>query len=260
MQIKNLINWKLYFILLTASALSVVAIMPYILTIQGEILKTAPLPLPLVILFSIIQSILLIAILLFIGLKLAKKLGFKIPILEGYTTKQKIDLDIKATIKISVLLGCLTGIAIILLDFLFIKLGLNVMEQTSIPVWQGFLASFYGGISEEIVMRLFFMTFVLWLISKLTKTKGEIIKNNLLVWLAIIIAAIVFGLGHLPITASLTTITPLVIVRALLLNGLGAIVFSWLYWQKGLESAIIAHFCADIMLHIIFFPLISSLY
>lgn len=260
MNLKNLINWKLYFILLTASLLSIVAIMPYIMTVQGDILRAAPVPLPLVILLSIIQSFVLIAILLFVGLKLSKKLGLKIPILESYITKQKIDINVKATIKISILLGCLTGVTIILLDFLFIKLGVNVMGQTSIPIWQGFLASFYGGISEEIIMRLFFMTFILWLISKLIKVKTEIVKNDLLVWSAIIVASILFGIGHLPVTAVLTTISPLVILRALLLNGVGGIIFGWLYWKKGLEFAMIAHFSADIMLHVIFFPLISSLY
>ncbi|MFA6466945.1 MAG: CPBP family intramembrane glutamic endopeptidase [Patescibacteria group bacterium] len=260
MNLKNLINWKLYFILLTASLFSIIAIMPYIMTVQGEVLRAAPVPLPLVIIVAILQSFILIAILLFIGLKLSKKLGFKIPILEGYINKQKIDINIKAPIKISILLGCLAGIIIILLDFLFIKLGVNVMGQTSIPIWQGFLASFYGGISEEIIMRLFFMTFILWLISKLVKVKTELVKNNFLVWSAIIIASILFGLGHLPITTALTTITPLVIFRALLLNGVGGLVFGWLYWKKGLEFAIIAHFSADIMLHVIFFPLISTLY
>ena len=34
-----------------------------------------------------------------------------------------------------------------------------------------------------------------------------------------ILAAILFGLGHLPATAAIMTITPLVVVRALVLNG-----------------------------------------
>jgi membrane protease YdiL (CAAX protease family) len=260
MKIKNLINWKLYFTLLSASALSIIAIMPYMLLVQADVLEAVPLPLPLVILISLIQSTVLIAILLFIGLKLSKKLGFKMPILENYLNKQAIDIDIRATIKLSVILGILTGLAIILLDFIFTKLGVNIMEQVSIPAWRGFLASFYGGINEEIIMRLFFMTLIVWLISKLNKTKGIIIENNLLVWSAIIISAILFGLGHLPVTATLTTLTPLVIVRAILLNGIGGIVFGWLYWKKGLESAMIAHFSTDIMLHVIFSLLISSLY
>jgi len=255
MNIKTLINWKLYFLLLAASIVSIVAIMPYVLTIQGDALKAVPMSLPLVVLISVIQSAVLFAILLFIGLKLSQKLGLRIPILESYIAKKRVDIDVKPIIKISVLLGVASGIAIVLLDFFFTNLGVNLMGQAPVPVWQGFLASFYGGISEEIVMRLFFMTFVVWLVSKLIRPKGKVVENNLVMWSAIILAAIIFGLGHLPVTSALTTLTPLVIFRALLLNGIGGIVFGWLYWKKGLESAMIAHFSADIILHVLL-PLI----
>ena len=62
----------------------------------------------------------------------------------------------------------------------------------------------------------------------------------------------VFGLSHLPATAALTTITSLVIFRAVLLNGIAGIIFGWLFWKKGLEAAIISHFVADIVLLVIF--------
>lgn len=251
MNTKKLVNWKIFFILLSASALSILAIMPFILTLQGDLLRSAPLPLPAVILITLIQSVFLFAILIFIGLRLSNKLGFKMPIIEKFVAKEKIDFNIKSILKTSILLGSLAGIAILLLDFLFFQFGLeSLFQEVSVPIWQGFLASFYGGISEEIVMRLFFMTFVAWLISKITKTKGKVIENNLLVWISIIMAALLFGLGHLPITAELMTLTPIIIFRALLLNGIGGVVFGWLYWKKGLESAMIAHFSADIIIYV----------
>jgi len=245
MPIKNRINRKLYFILLAASGLSVVAIMPYIVTLQGDLLKAAPVPLPVVILASVLQSLILFAVLIVIGLKLAKQLGFQTPFLENTNKKQKI-LPI---IKLSVGLGCLAGIMIVLLDLLFTKAGISItLLQKSVPIWQGFLASFYGWISEEIVMRLFFMTTVLWFIGKLYK--GKVIENKAIMWIGIIIASIIFGLWHLPVTSSLTTISPLVIIRALLLNGIWGLLFGRLYWKKGLESAIIAHFSADIIIQV----------
>ena len=72
--------------------------------------------------------------------------------------------------------------------------------------------------------------------------------NRGIIKLAILVAAILFGLGHLPVTAALTTITPIIVARAILLNGVGGIIFGWLYWKKGLEAAMIAHFTADIFL------------
>ncbi len=253
MNIKKLVNRKIYFILLSASVLSILAIMPFILTLQGDVLEAVPMTLPLVILIIVVQSALFFAILTFIGLKLSNKLGLRMPIIEKLVAKEKINFNVKSIIKTSILLGLLAGITILLLDFIFFQFGLeSLFKEISVPIWQGFLASFYGGISEEIIMRLFFMTFIIWLIGKITKPRGKIIENNLIVWTSIFITALLFGIGHLPITSELMTLTPLVIFRAILLNGIGGVIFGWLYWKKGLESAIIAHFSADIILYVCF--------
>lgn len=258
MDIKRLINWKLYFILLTASILSVIAVFPYVLTLQGEILKTVDLPLPILLLLSTIQSSVIFAVLIFIGLILTKTTGLGLPILESQIDKNHTDINLKSIFKISILLGVITGIVLIFLDYLFTIMGVDMMGQVSFPIWQGFLASFYGGISEEILLRLFVMTLIVWLFSKLKKSKDKVIKNNLILWSSIIIASLLFGLGHLPATAMLTTLTPIVIFRSLLLNGIGGVVFGWLYWKKGLESSMIAHFSTDITLHVLF-PLLLLL-
>jgi len=100
------------------------------------------------------------------------------------------------------------------------------------------------------------MTVIVWIFYKIKKTpEGK--PTTIGISLAIIITAILFGIGHLPITGSIIAITPLVIARAIVLNGIGAIIFGWLYWKKGLESAMISHFSADIVLHVLF-PLILS--
>lgn len=257
MKIKKIINWRVYFLLLSASFFSIIAVIPYILNFQGDILKAAPIPLSLVILIIVLQSTIFFAILIFIGLMLSNKLGLQMPVIKKFAINKKIDFSfLKSIIKTSVLLGVLTGVIIILLDYIFSLFGLNsLLQQSSTPAWQGFLACFYGGIAEEIAMRLFLMTSLIWLIGKIVKIRGKFIENNLVVWLAIFVAAFLFGVGHLPITSELTALTPLVIFRALLLNGIGGVIFGWLYWKKGLESAMIAHFSADIILHV-FFPFI----
>jgi len=252
LNIKSLTNWKLYFTLLSASAFSIAAVLPYIVTVQADVLKAAPIPLPVLLLASVIQGLIFFAIIIFVGLRISQKLGLQIPILEKLLVGEKPDTDVKSIIKLSVFLGCLSGITMILLDsLLFSQLGIEeLFEQISVPVWQGFLASFYGGITEEIIMRLFFMTFILWIISKMIKIKGKAVENNWLMWSSIIIATLLFGIGHLPITATLTALTPMVIVRALVLNGIGGLVFGWLYWKKGLEGAMIAHFSTDIIIYV----------
>ena len=98
------------------------------------------------------------------------------------------------------------------------------------------------------------MMLFVWVSVKLFK---QIEPSKINIMISIFLAAIIFGLGHLPITASITTITPIVVTRAIVLNGIGGVVFGWLFWKKGLESAIIAHFTADIFL-LTLLPLIFS--
>jgi membrane protease YdiL (CAAX protease family) len=153
----------------------------------------------------------------------------------------------------------LASVLIILISLPFGSMSVDFLKaEMIVPTWQSFLASFYGGIAEEVLLRLFLMTLLVWIAFKIKKTaNGKPTATG--IWLAIIISSIIFGLGHLPITSGLTAITPLVILRAVLLNGVAGIIFGWLYWKKGLESAILSHFSADISLHMIV-PLVGSLF
>jgi membrane protease YdiL (CAAX protease family) len=123
----------------------------------------------------------------------------------------------------------------------------------------GFLASFYGGIAEEVLLRLFFVPFLCLLIIGALRLTGYAKTwkyTDSIMWISVIIAAIVFGLAHLPGTAVIMAITPPVVLRAALLNGIGGVVFGWLFFRKGLEFAMVSHFSLDIMLHVLL-PLLN---
>lgn len=248
------INWKLFLILLVASIIASLLVLPYALALSPALASVFT---PVVLIAQLIQSIILFAIAILVGLILYKRVGFKMPILEGWLEGKEVGNYLKSILGISVGLGVLAGILIILVSFLFTSAS-SILQgaELTVPVWKGLLASFYGGIGEEILFRLFVMTVIVWIFYKIKKTpEGK--PTTIGIWLAIVITAILFGVGHLPITGSITAITPLVIARAIVLNGIGAIIFGWLYWKKGLESAMISHFSADIVLHVLF-PLILS--
>jgi len=249
MKIKSLINWKLFGLLLGAGIFSFFAVLPYLLTFQGDALKDLPIPLPIALLLSSLQTTVLLAIFIFFGLLLGKKTDLGAPILSDWLMKRPVKEGLMPLALNAIKLGALAGILIYIGDYIF-SFFIEPFEAVKIIPWQAILASFYGGIFEEIFMRLFLVTLIAWVIGKFFKSKNER-PTSLSVWVAIITAAIIFGLGHLPATALLTTITPLVITRAILLNGIGGIVFGWLYWKKGLESAMIAHYTADIVILVI---------
>lgn len=258
MEIKMKTEWKLFIILLIACIFGVIFVLPYTLTLQGELLQNLPVPLYVFLAAQIIQSMILFAVAIIIGLHLAKKVGLGLPILEGWIEGRQVKSYLKSILEISIGLGILAGILIIGLDYLFSFAGvtINVAQtgQLNPPAWQGFLSSFYGGINEEILLRLFLMTLLVWIFFKIKKTEdGK--PTNADMWLAIILAAVIFGIGHLPTLLAITTPSPLLIVRTIVINCVAGIIFGWLYWKKGLESAMISHFSADIVLHVIL-PLI----
>lgn len=245
--------WKLFIILLLACLFGTIAILPYTLTLQGGLIGNLPVPLYVLLTAQVIQSIIISALAILIGLFIAKKVGLGLPILEGWLEGREVKSYLKSILSISIGLGVLVGILITGLDYLFTLAGttLNVASsQINPPAWQGFLVSFYGGINEEILLRLFLMSLLVWIFFKIKKTSdGK--PTRIGMWLAIFLAAIIFGAGHLPTVAAITALTPLLIVRTIILNAVGGIIFGWLYWRKGLESAMISHFSADIILHVI---------
>ena len=115
-----------------------------------------------------------------------------------------------------------------------------VMEQyTTKPTLYKMIGGLLvGGIIEEVMMRLFFMSLVVFIISKILKKK-EI--PTLVFIIANILAALLFAAGHLPSTATMTTITPLIIIRCFLFNGGLGIAFGYLYRKYGIGYAMISH-------------------
>jgi hypothetical protein len=244
-------NGKLFFMLWAAAILATLALFPYLLA--TGILNAAQLPVPLstFIQIQLAQSALVYGITIFFGLILAKRAGFGAPYLEAWLSGKAVPGEFKVSLKTAVLLGMSMGPIILALDLLlFSPLLPASSSQTQPPAWTGFLASFYGAITEELLLRLGFMSLIAWTSGLIASTPDRRPKN-IGIWTAIIVASIAFGIGHLPATAKVMAITPLVIFRAVILNGIPGVAFGWLYWRHGLEAAMIAHFATDLVLHMI---------
>jgi membrane protease YdiL (CAAX protease family) len=255
-------SWKIFFIIWGAVVFGVIAVLPYTLELQSGMLQDLDLPLslPLLITLQIAQSAVLFGVLIALGLFFANRIGLGLPILEARLRGEPVADQVRAILPVSIIVGVVASLLIIGLELAFFQPALlrelgdsaNALNlQTGQPAaWKGFLASFYGGIVEEVLLRLFVMSLFAWIGSFISKT-AEGKPTSVVIWIANILAAVLFGLGHLPTTAMIIPLTPLVITRAIVLNGLAGIGFGYLYWKRGLESAMIAHFSADIVLHVL---------
>lgn len=164
-------------------------------------------------------------------------LGKKIGLYKGERTIEKKPL--LCTMAVS-LIG---GLSMILFDLLwFGRVSDAIMQSYMAKPSLAFIVGsvIYGGVIEEVMLRLFWMSLVAFLLS-LIVNKGQGTPSAKLIIVANIIAALLFALGHLPATAALLGITPLIVFRCILLNGGIGFMFGWLYHRFGLRYSMIAH-------------------
>lgn len=257
-------DWRIFFILLGAATFGVIAIFPYSLALQAGQLEAIeaqlPYPLPVLIAIQILQNVVLFAIVIGLGMLAANRIGLGLPFLEAKLAGEKVWPRVKAILPISIGIGVAGSLIIIALDLWVFNPALmqELGEQAQVlnhdigqpAAWKGFLASFYGGINEEILLRLFLMSVLAWL-GKFISHTADGRPTTAVFWIANVLAAVLFGLGHLPATSMMIPLTPIVITRAIVLNGLVGVAFGYLYMTRGLESAMISHFSADIVLHVL---------
>jgi membrane protease YdiL (CAAX protease family) len=208
---------------------------------------------PVLVLISALQSLLLIGLTVFLGLLAAKQVGLEAPIVEALVEGRPVMESILEMAPAAILLGMASGVVMLVLEWTYfmprIPRSLSIFDART-AFWKRVLACFYGGVVEEMLMRLFLMSALVWLIGLVWKTADGSPTIGAF-WTANILAALLFGAGHLPATAGVTKLTPMVVGRALLLNGIPGVACGYLYMRYGLEAAMLLHFSLDIIIHLI---------
>ena len=169
-----------------------------------------------------------------IGIILANKIGLW----------KKLEFNKKAMIAV-IIISVLGGLGLSVIDRYvfgsFIEPVLHSYDTK--PTVEYIISAFtYGGVFEEILMRLFLMSLISWIISKIFYRKEKQIPTKVFV-IANIICALLFALGHIPATIQLFGyIDVLILFRCILLNGAFGLAFGWLYRKYGIGHAMLAHF------------------
>jgi len=203
------------------------------------------LPLWLLMLLSLIQPTVLMAGAVALGVGLTPRLGLRSHLAARARSGAPVWPALRSEAPAALLAGIAVSLLVVGLDLLFQPLlgealkraAQEVEDPGPVMVVTGIL---YGGITEELMMRWGLVTLFTWAGWKLFQRGGGP-PRPALVWGAILLAALLFGLGHLPAVSAHVPLTGMVVLRTVLLNALGGMVFGWLFWRRSLEAAMLAH-------------------
>ena len=184
----------------------------------------------IVIAITTLQSLIYAIILGLIGKIIAEKIGLW----------RKITFESKPLIYTAVA-SLVGGMIFILADvLLFGKLIPAVMDSyLSKPTISYIIASItYGGVVEEVMLRLFFMSLIAFVISKLSKDK-TVTDTHIII--ANVLSALLFAAGHIPATVLSIGISPIIVFRCFLMNGGFGLIFGRMYRKYGIQYAMLTH-------------------
>ena len=143
----------------------------------------------------------------------------------------------------ALIISVIGGLALILPDLLYFgKYEQALLDVYAVkPTIPYLLATVtYGAVIEELMLRLFMMSLVAYVLHLLFERKRDSVSAAVLV-AANVVSALLFAVGHLPANEMMFGLTPMIVIRCILLNGVFGLAFGWLYRKFGLRYAMIAH-------------------
>ncbi len=249
-------NWALFFCLVGICLPGVIVAIPQLLnSLEKTIISNLPEgkkipPKSVLIVISMTQNLILVAIAAAVGIALAHRVGLQAPFFETLVSGGAVLGALRPQIAPTLIGG--VGGAIVFIAAYYVVFRPRLDDQTvkamedlraGLGIWSRIL---YGGIYEEILTRWGLMTLLVWLGALLAGGPAPAV-----VWIAIVISGVLFGLGHLPAhLAAGCKKTPLFLAAMISLNLWAALIFGWLFWQYGLLSAILAH----MIFHLLWLP------
>jgi hypothetical protein len=189
-----------------------------------------------------VVEIALLAIGTAVGVALAERVGLVSLVAEKAAFGTPIVARLRPQVVPAVAIGLVVGATITVLDYGFaLAMGADLGAATpTYPVELVAVGLSYGAITEELLLRWGLMTLLLWIGWRLSPPR-DAAPGPLLAWTAIVLAAILFGVGHLPALAASAELTPPLVARTIALNALAGIAYGWAFWRRSLEAGMITH-------------------
>lgn len=216
--------------------------------------KTSDLPAftPALKLLSLIQPLLLLAVAVVIGVALARRVGLSAPAAEALARGGNVFTALRPQLAPGLVGGLVGGLSIVLVSVItrpFISANAIVRISEFSKLLPIPFRLLYGGLTEELLLRWGFMTLIVWAAWRVLQ-KGQNVPTRAYFVGAILVSSFVFGAGHLPVAYVLLpgSFSPALVLFVIFANSAFGVVAGYLYWRRGLESAMIAHVLCHLVL------------
>jgi len=189
---------------------------------------------------TLLQPALLTALAVWAGCVLGPSVGLGAPLVEAILGHGEVRSAFLVAVPIAFLAGALLALLLILYDLrLAPKLPKSLLAaKLGTPPFATRLL--YGGIVEELIARWGLVSLFVWIAWRLGQRPTHVPDSYY--WVAISASAVLFAAGHLPLLFAAAGRPPVSLVAVTMAaNGIGGLVFGWLFWRKGIEAAVIAH-------------------
>lgn len=235
----------------------VVALAVYSVPTLRSIPELQGLSFPLLLLLAAANSTLLLAVFVVLGAVTAPRIGLRSHVYAWATERTPEWDQFRYSLRIAIGLGAALFAIIAILDALFaqfvqLEIGPVVSDAESLHMLAESIPMrlLYGGITEELLLRWGLLAPVAWLIWRGRVRLGASAEtpSARTMWAAIVVSAVLFGIGHLPALATSVGLTPALIVRTVALNTIAGLGLGWLFWRRSLETAMVAHMTFHIAL------------
>ena len=242
--------------LFAAGLLGVLSLAPTL----PDMLRAAPIPpearaalppMPVLVALSLIQPALLMAGAVALGLVLAPRLGLRSHLAESAAGERPGLRAVARQAPLAVALSLAVDLLALGVDRWVFRpwigeagAALYAEEERGVAVTLA--GMLYGGITEELMMRWGMLSLLAWAGWKLFRRgRGE--PGTAVMWGAVVLAALLFGAGHLGAVTAYVPLTAAVATRTVALNALAGVVFGWLFWRRSLEAAMLAHMAGHVV-------------
>jgi hypothetical protein len=128
--------------------------------------------------------------------------------------------------------------------------GARIAAAATLPIWRRLLIIYVAAVCEEVMFRLLLLSAVAGVAMRLLRPSGRV-ASRVVIWSSVGLSAFAFGAAHLPAWSAAGPLSFGLGLLVVTLNGLGGVVFGYVFVTRGIAAAMWAHAGADCAIQLI---------